>query len=344
MNGYQRIASCLRGEATDRLPAMPITMMFAAQTLGVPYGTYASDYRTLVEAQLAVANRYDFDHVSAISDPAREATDCGATVHFYDDQPPALDEEHSLLADKSMLFHLQTPNPMNGGRMYDRVQAIRLFHERVHGEKWIEGWVEGPCAEAADLRGINRLMLDFMDDPKFVNDLFEFVLQMGISFAKAQIQAGADIIGVGDAAASLVGPRLYRKFVYPYEKRLVDAIHSMGGCVRLHICGNTNKIQPEIATLGCEVVDLDFMVPLTTARTAANAANSPQVYAGNIDPVQIVRNGTPKMICDALQNCFDEAERKAYIVAAGCEIPRDTLAANVHTLIEFAKSHSLLGK
>lgn len=340
MNGYQRVMHCLCGEPTDRLPAMPITMMFAAQTLGVSYGQYASDYRTLVEAQLVVANRYDFDHVSAISDPAREAADCGAAVHFYDDQPPALEEEHSLLADKSTLLQLRAPDPMGGGRMYDRVQAVRLLSERAKGEKWIEGWVEGPCAEAADLRGINRLMLDFGDDPTFVNDLFEFVLQMAISFAKVQIEAGADILGLGDAAASLVGPRLYRKFVYPYEKRLVEAIHAMGGRVRLHICGNTNKIQPEMATLGCEVVDLDFMVPLATARAAANAANCPQIYAGNIDPVQVVRNGTPEGIYVALKNCFEEAGRKGYIVAAGCEIPRDTPAANVHSLIEFAKSHS----
>ena len=82
----------LEGRPVDRLPRMPITMMFAADVAGVPYGRYATDYRALVEAQLRTAEAFDFDYVSCISDPAREAADCGATVQFFDNQPPAIDE------------------------------------------------------------------------------------------------------------------------------------------------------------------------------------------------------------------------------------------------------------
>ena len=338
MNGYERILATIEGRSTDRLATMPITMMFAARTAGVAYGKYAADFHTMVASQLVVAEKYGFDHVSTISDPAREAADCGAAVHFYDDQPPALDEEHSLLADKSAFHTLKMPDPLAGGRMLDRIKAVRLFRERVGGEKFIEGWVEGPCAEAADLRGINRLMLDFGDDPAFVTDLFDCVTEQALRFAKAQIDAGADIIGVGDAAASLVGPRIYRKFVYPYEKRLVDGIHALGGRVRLHICGNTNRILPELATLGCELIDLDWMVPLHAARAAADAAGIRQVFTGNIDPVQIVRNGTPAQITAALENCFAESDRRNYIVAAGCEIPRDTAEENVLAMIRSAET------
>ena len=62
----------------DSLPLMPITMMFAADQIGQPYGKYATDYRVLVEGQLRTAERFDFDYVSCISDPGREAADCGA--------------------------------------------------------------------------------------------------------------------------------------------------------------------------------------------------------------------------------------------------------------------------
>ena len=134
------------------------------------------------------------------------------------------------------------PDPLTAVRMSDRVRAAGLFREKVGDRKLVEGWIEGPCAEAADLRGINTLMMDFFDDPTFVRELFEFTLQLGIRFAKAQVDAGADLIGVGDAAASLVGPDFYREFVWPYEKRLVDELHAMGTRVRLHICGNTTAI------------------------------------------------------------------------------------------------------
>ena len=81
--------------------------------------------------------------------------------------------------------------------MEDRISGVGLLQERVGNELFIEGWIEGPCAEAAELRGINRLMMDFVDDPAFVHDLFDFTLELETRFAIAQIHAGADIIGLG---------------------------------------------------------------------------------------------------------------------------------------------------
>ena len=333
MNSHDRILAALEGRAVDRLPLMPITMMFAADRSGVPYGRYAADYRVMAEAQLHTAEEFDFDYVSCISDPAREAADCGATVHYFDDQPPAIDETRALLTDKAVLGRLQVPDPLGGGRMHDRVRAAALLHERVGGQRIVEGWIEGPCAEAADLRGINRLMTDFFDDPPFVRDLFEFVLDMETRFAAAQVAAGADLVGLGDAAASLVGPQIYQEFVLPYERRLVDAVHALGVKVRLHICGNTRRILAEIGTLGCDLVDIDYMVPLEEARRAMGPS---QVLAGNLNPVAAVRNGTPDGIARAVAECHRQAGPR-YVVAAGCEIPRDTPAANVLALRDYAQ-------
>jgi len=293
MTSRQRILSCIEGHKTDCLPYMPITMMFAGDFAGVKYRDYALDHRVMVEAQLRVAEAFDFDYVSVISDPAREAADCGAEVEFFENQPPAIIETKARLADKSELVNLKMPDPLGGGRMHDRVKGAALLKERVGDDLLIEGWIEGPCAEGADLRGINTLMLDFIDDPAFVRDLFEFVVEMELQFAKAQADAGADIIGIGDAAASLIGPAFYNEMVWPYEKKLIDGLHEMGIRVRLHICGRTSQIYEGIGKLKCEIVDLDWMAPLDKAR---NVMGSEQVLLGNIDPVKVLRNGTPDSI------------------------------------------------
>ena len=149
--------------------------------------------------------------------------------------------------------------------MLDRLRAAEQFRHEVGDRFLLEGWIEGPCAEAADLRGINTLMMDFYDDPAFVQELFEFALQTGLQFARAQVEAGVDLIGVGDAAASLLGPQIYEQYVWSYEKRLVEGLHAMGARVRLHICGNTNSILEGIGRLNCDIVDLDFMVPVADA-------------------------------------------------------------------------------
>ncbi len=335
MNGTERVLACLAGQSTDRLAFMPITMMFAARQTGVKYGAYAADHRVLAESQLRIAERFDIDHVSVISDPAREAADCGAKIELFEDQPPALVETEARLGVKADLARLTCPDPLGGGRMTDRVRGAALLKEKVRGDRLLEGWIEGPCAEAADLRGINALMLDFFDDPSFVRDLFEFVLDMELRFARAQVEAGVNLMGVGDAAASLVGPALYEEFVWPYEKRMVEALHAMGAKVRLHICGNTRSILAAMGRLGCEIVDLDYPAPLSEARAAMGPR---QVLLGNIDPVKCLRDGAPGDIRAALEECRRQAG-PAYIVGAGCEVPRDTHPDNLMAMLEFARAH-----
>ena len=87
VSGRELVLAHLRGTPVPRVPAMPITMMFAAKLAGVPYEQYCRDHTALVRAQTLVAERFGFDHVSAISDPAREAADVGAALHWFPDQP-----------------------------------------------------------------------------------------------------------------------------------------------------------------------------------------------------------------------------------------------------------------
>ena len=336
MNSRERVLAHLAGRPVDRLPVMPITMQFACDLIGAKYRDYETDYRVLAEAQARVAEQFDFDYVNTMSDPGREAADCGAVLEYMENSPAALVEEQALLADKTKLAELRIPDPLGGGRMTNGLKGIALLREKVGQDKIVEGWIEGPMAEASDLRGINTVMLDFFDDPQFVRDLFEFVIEMELRFAKAQVEAGVDLIGVGDAAASLGGPQIYEEFVWPYEKKLIDGLHALGTRARLHICGNTRRILEGIGRLGCEIVDLDFLSPVSEGRAKMGVS---QVILGNADPVRVVRNGTPEDVFKAIGECHRQAGPR-FVVGPGCEIPRDTRHENVRAFAEYARAHN----
>ena len=334
MTSRERVLAMIDGRPVDHLPLMPITMMFAADRIGEKYGRYALDYRIMAEAQIRTAEEFAFDHVSAITE-TREAPDCGASVQYFDDQPYAMDESRARLVDKSALKALKMPEPRDGGAMHDRLLGLALMKERAGSEKVVEGWVEGPCGASADLRGINTLMLDFFDDRAFVTDLFEFVVELAVRFGRAQVEAGADIIGIGDPASSLVGPRIYEELVWPYQKRLADGLHAAGARVRLHICGNTRRMLAGMAKLGCDIVDIDSQVPLAEAREKMGPN---QVLLGNLDPVRVLLDATPEAVFAALAECHRQAGPR-YIVAAGCEVVRDTPLANIRALADYARDH-----
>jgi len=334
LNGRERILAMLRGGPTEgRLPHIPISMMIAAQTIGERYGAYIRDARVHARGQLAFAETWDVDHVSAISCPTTEAADLGAKVVYYDDQPPAIDERDALLADKARLARLRPIPP--GPRMTKRLDTLRHLAEGVNGERLVEGWVEGPTAESCDLRGINAFMLDLFDDPPFVQGLMALVFENAMGFARLQREAGAEIMGVGDAASSLLGPDLYREHAWRWQQRYVDALHEMGLLVRLHICGNTTPILSMLREVAADVLDLDWMVPLDVAR---REIGSERVLSGNIDPVRVLRNGSPAGVRQALAGCYSAAGGRRYAVNAGCEVPRDTPPENLAAMRDFARS------
>jgi len=326
MNGRARIAATLAGQPIDRVAAMPITMMWAADLIGAKYYDYATRAEIQAAGQCAVARQFGFDHVSVISDPCCEAADLGATIFYPQNAPPAINEEHALLSSPTSLKGLQIPDPQRtGSRMANRVAAVRLLHQLAGSTHMVEGWVEGPCAESADLRGINALMTDFFDVPDFVHELAGFSVKVALTFAKAQIEAGADLIGVGDAAASLVSRELYDEFILPHERRLVSGIHAAGGKVRLHICGRTTHLLESIRTLDCDIVDLDT---LTDLRSARSILGDRQVLLGNVHAVNVVRNGSSEDVRQSLEACR-VAAGPAWIAGAGCEIPRLSPPENV---------------
>jgi len=338
MTGKDRVLNTMLGKTVDALANVAITMMKAAEEIGVPYRTYALDADAHVRGQMAVSRKYGIDHVSAISDPGVEAADLGAEVIYREDAPPAIDDSRTLLADISRLHSLRLPDPWSSPRMRKRLEVVSRLKEHSVGEKAVEGWIEGPIAEACDLRGVSRIMIDFYDSPGFVRDLIAFVVDLEIAFGRAQVEAGPDYIGVGDAAASLIGPELYREFVWEAEKRYVAELHRLGVPVRLHICGQIMPLLGMLAEVGADMVDLDSMVTVKDARKALGPA---KCIAGNINPVADVRNGTPQLVTERLSACFKDAGETAYAVAAGCEIPRGTPPENLMALGRFAARHTL---
>jgi len=324
VNSNERVMKRLRSEPVDRPPNFNILMTFAAHYIRQPLSRYYLDYKVLVQANLAMLQTFNLDIAQTISDPYREAADFGLEVEFPDDGLPL--RRGPLITDVSDLKRLSIPDPAGGRRMSDRLEAVRSLREKVGGEVPIMGWVEGALAEANALRGDTSLMLDLHDRPEWVHELLEICTEAAIKFAKAQIHAGADIIGLGDAIASQVSPAMYQEFALPYEKRIFHEVHEMGGLARLHICGNTSRILALIPLTGADIFDLDWMVDLRIARE--KFGDEGPAICGNFDPVRAMLQSTPEKIHDTVWSCL-RAGGPRCISAAGCEIPDGTPCENL---------------
>lgn len=321
MTGKERCLAAVRGGIPDRVPVFPLLMFFAQKRFGVTYREFATNGEVTAEAQLAMAARFDIDAITACTDAFRLAADLGARMVFPEDKPPFAAEP--LVRCAADLAKLPRPDPTaRGSRMADRCLACATMARHAGAETLVLGWVDMPFAEACSLCGLSEFMVMLYDAPELAHQVLEFLTERVIEFAQAQLAAGVDGVGAGDAAASLVSPRHYREFAAPYERRVIDAVHGAGKLLKLHICGNTTALLDAMAAVGADLYNVDHLVDLGAARRAYGERGL--CYKGNLDPVADMLQATPQRCLARCLQCLDTARGTPYMLSAGCEIPADT--------------------
>jgi len=302
----------------------PILMHFAAHYNHSTYGRFASDYRVLVESNIRCQEDFGMDAVGLISDPYRETSAFGADVHFPEDSVPQC--RQAIVKSIEDARQLKNPDVYKADRTLDRIEGAKEYQKRLGDSVPIIGWIEGPLAETCDLAGVNDTLLNLIMEPDLVKILIDKTTVTAKEFAKAQVEAGCDIIGMGDAICSQISDDQYRNYVKEKHREIVDYIHSLGAGVKIHICGDITHLLPDLKDVKPDILDLDWMVDMGYA---FDILGDEIIRCGNLDPVSIIeRYSSEDLAMGVGEICSKEKDRK-FILSGGCEITVDTPAENL---------------
>lgn len=324
MNSRRRTLDHIAGAAVDRLPFHPIVMRIAARLAGAKYSDFCLKPEVKCSAMISFAQDFGADWVTVMSDPYAESEALGMEIEYPVDDLPK--PKALLLKTVSDIGKLKVQPVEGRRRLLGRVEEIRIFRRLLGDSMFVVGWVEGPLAEYVDLRGMENTFLDLYDHPAELDRACDILLENAMRFADAQIAAGADCVGVGDAAASQIGPGLYLEHVFPRELALVKRIHDKGALAKLHICGNIRAILPDVIRTGADIIDIDHLVG--SMAPFRGLLGGGQVFSGRSDPVTVIQNGTPAKIAADVRDCIAEAGGRL-VVSAGCEVTPDTGRENL---------------
>ena len=325
MTNRERFMAALQGKPTDRVPLFPILMFLAADRAGISYREYATNGQALAEAQLLVQERFDLDAITACSDAFRISADLapglGGEMVYPENKPPYL--RSPIVTSTADLAKLGRPDPTQAGsRMADRLLGISEMVKAASSTVPILGWIDMPFAEACSVCGVSEFMVLLTDNPAHAHRLLAHLTEIVIDFALAQVEVGADMIGAGDAAASLISPAMYAEFALPYEQQVCHAIHEAGGLVKLHICGNTTHLLTQMVTSGADLFNVDHLVLLRKARDVYAAYG--KCFKGNLDPVAQMMQASPDQCRQLAHACIALTRGTKYMLSAGCEVPAET--------------------
>lgn len=336
MTSLERTLNFIENKPVDTLPFHPIIMQFAAQYCGSKYKDFCLNYECKASCMIKCADDFGLDWVTVMSDAYAEAEAFGLQVDYPDDSLPV--HSGQVIGHISDVNFLRVPDMSASYRMINRVNEVGEFSRLVGDNYFIVGWVEGPMAEYADLRGLSDACLDLYDHENEVNIAMDIILENAMIFARTQVSAGAHCIGIGDAACSQIGPAMYRQYVFEREKQLISYIQSLGAITKLHVCGNTTPILPDLIATGANIIDVDHLVVDMSLYVTMLGDN--QVLSGNSDPVEVVMQGSQELIYASVKRCYEQTVGRG-IISAGCEIPRQTSAENFRAYCAAARCQKL---
>jgi hypothetical protein len=221
--GAERLRTALAGQS-ERIPVFGQMHEFAAEQLGIPRREFFTKPETLVPALLQIQTEYGIDAASITFDVYNiEAEGLGQKIVWSDAYMPDVDRTEMLIRSRGDLSRIRTPD-FDSEKSFGRVIAMHSLFRKLTG---IEPTLTfcAPFSLAANLRGVEALLLDIYDDPEFARILFDrlteevlapWILYQRKKFPRATRINGAD----ATASAPIVNLAILKQWVVPYILRL----------------------------------------------------------------------------------------------------------------------------
>lgn len=258
-----------------------------------------------------------------------------------------------LRGEKKKLLRMEIPDPLQGnlmGRVYDyyhyfeEVRKDFDFEGKPLGPTSVSLGTDGPFTVACNLRGATEFCIDIYEDPQFAHELMSFVTEAIIT----RIKAWMDFMGVrypmqswgfADDSIELISGDVYREFVLPYHRRLVETF-SLGGPNSIHLCGRASH---HFKTLMEELNIRSFDTGFPTDLGAMRRELGPDVlFRGNIHP-QLLRDGPPSAIEEAVGKLLSSGvmEGGKFILCEGNNVAPCTPLEHFAVMYEAGKKYGI---
>jgi uroporphyrinogen decarboxylase len=196
-----------------------------------------------------------------------------------------------------------------------------------------------PCI----LRNMENVLVDMIERPEMAHYLFgkftDFYCE-DITRALEATDGGFDIYcewsDYGTQRALLISVPMFREFIVPYLKRLVDVCHAAGVRFMAHSCGAIRPVIPEIIGLGVDVLD---PIQVTAAGMELEGLKrdfgAQLAFHGGISTQRTLPFGTPQDVRQAVREAVVTlGAGGGYILAATHDISADTPPENIVAMYE----------
>ncbi len=307
----------------------------------------AGDFMTLCstpelacEVTLQPLRRYDLDAAILFSDILTIPDAMGLGLYFAEGEGPRFERPLDGAAD---IKRLGIPDPADKLRYV--TDAVSLIRRELDGRVPLIGFAGSPwtlatyMVEGGSSKTFARIKAMLFEDPQSAHMLMNKLADAVANYLNAQIDAGAQAVMIFDSWGGALTTRHYKDYSLASMHRIVDRLQrdKDGQPVPVIVFTKGGGMWlPEIASIGCDAIGLDWSVDIDEARKQVGDQVALQ---GNLDPA--IMTTSPQAIETEVKRILDAyGEGSGHVFNLGHGITPDITPENVATLVDAVHRYS----
>ncbi|MHB0954898.1 MAG: uroporphyrinogen decarboxylase family protein [Pirellulaceae bacterium] len=188
------------------------------------------------------------------------------------------------------------------------------------------------------LAGMETLLMAMVENPDFVHQLLDRLLQFNLRLIERICHYDIDAVMFGDDWGQqhglIMGPHLWREFIRPRIRQMYQAVKTRGKFVFIHSCGKVQQLFPELIECGLDVFNPLQPEVMDVVEIKREFGGQLSFYGG-ISTQRTLPFGTVRETRDAVRRLIDVLGRDGgYIASPAHAVPPDARPENVAAMID----------
>jgi uroporphyrinogen decarboxylase len=237
------------------------------------------------------------------------------------------------------LAGLRLPDPLDGRFFTDipsRIEAapdrFRVF--QVGFSLYERAWT---------LRGMENLLMDFVANPSFVQELLNVIADYNVRQVREALNYDIDAVYFGDDWGQQRGLQMgcahWRRLILPVLRRMYGVVRSAGKFVMIHSCGDVDELFDDLidAGINCfnpfqpEVMDVYGLLPRYRGRLA---------FHGGLSTQRTLPFGSAEDVRRETRRLLDLGHDGGYLFAPSHDVEGDVPLENMLAFIEILQQQT----
>jgi uroporphyrinogen-III decarboxylase len=244
-----------------------------------------------------------------------------------------------LPANSETLRKLKTMDPLKDGRMPEKLKAIKKLKDHYKESLLICGSCAAPFSAVGLMWSIQESMLLLLTNQGLLYDAMDYWLEFYKRYIKAQKDAGADAIWMGDCNAfgNMVPVPLYEEHILPVTKKLVEYCEKeLNIMIWLH--NSETNLDSVLSHLPMGA-SFENIGPAGDIEQMSNALKGKAAFSGNLDPLGVLWQGTPDLVKSETRRIISICkENGGYIFNTGEMNPGQVPYENMKAMMDTARN------